>query len=135
MNVLLSIKPKYVQTIINGKKKYEFRKKVFKRHDKIKNVYIYSTSPEKKIVAYFTIKDIIEGHPKKLWKRFEKYSGLDEKEFNLYFLDSKTGFAIEIGELTVFEKPLNPNDFISNFKAPQSFMYLDDDKLNKLKLS
>lgn len=135
MNVLLSIKPKYVQTIINGKKKYEFRKKVFKRCDEIKNVYIYSTSPEKKIVAYFTIKDIIEGDPKKLWNMFGKYSGLDEKEFNLYFLDSKTGFAIEIGELTVFEKPLNPNDFISNFKAPQSFMYLDDEKLNKLKLS
>ena len=33
MNVLLSIKPKYANQIINGNKKYEFRKSVFKNRD------------------------------------------------------------------------------------------------------
>jgi len=53
MNVLLSIKPKYVDLILNGEKKYEFRRKIFR--NETNKVYVYCTSPVKKIVAYFTI--------------------------------------------------------------------------------
>jgi len=31
-SILLSIKPKYVQKIIEGSKKYEFRKQIFKKN-------------------------------------------------------------------------------------------------------
>lgn len=33
MKILLSIKPQYVEKIISGEKRYEFRKKEFKRRD------------------------------------------------------------------------------------------------------
>ena len=33
MDVLLSIKPKYVKSIIEGEKRYEFRKAIFKNRD------------------------------------------------------------------------------------------------------
>ncbi len=61
MNVLLSIKPKYVNEIINGNKRYEFRKVIF-RNRNVTTVYIYSSSPEKQIVGSFEIGDIIEDH-------------------------------------------------------------------------
>ena len=41
MNVLLSIKPKYANQILNGNKRYEFRKSVFKNRN-LDVVYIYS---------------------------------------------------------------------------------------------
>jgi type I restriction enzyme, S subunit len=47
MDVLLSIKPRYVEAIIDGRKKYEFRKNKFAMKD-INCAYIYSTSPIKK---------------------------------------------------------------------------------------
>jgi len=47
MNVLLSIKPKYASQIIEGNKRYEFRKSVFKNRD-LDMVYIYSSSPVKR---------------------------------------------------------------------------------------
>ena len=58
MNVILSIKPKYCEKIINGKKKVEFRRKIFKNENKIDLVFMYSTSPVKKIVGFFKIESI-----------------------------------------------------------------------------
>lgn len=43
MRVLLSIKPEFVKKIISGEKKYEFRRKIFKRDVKI--VIIYASYP------------------------------------------------------------------------------------------
>ena len=52
-NILISIQPQYVNKIIAKTKKVEFRKKFTSRN--IDKVYIYSSSPQKKIVAYFKI--------------------------------------------------------------------------------
>lgn len=49
MNVLLSIKPKYIEEIRKGNKKYEFRKTRFRQRH-INEAYIYSTSPVKMIL-------------------------------------------------------------------------------------
>jgi len=43
-DVLLSVKPEYAEKILDGKKKYEFRRAIFKRND-IEKIYIYSSSP------------------------------------------------------------------------------------------
>jgi type I restriction enzyme S subunit len=59
MNVLLSIKPKYVELIKAGFKKYEFRRKISKKFDGSK-VYIYSTSPIKKIIGVFDVKNYVD---------------------------------------------------------------------------
>ena len=124
MNVLLSIKPKFVKEIIDGNKRYEFRKVVFKNRD-VTRVYIYSSSPEKQIVASFNIGDVIEDHPSKLWKRFKAQSGIEQKEFFSYFDGREKGFAIEIESLNRFEHPIDPKEHIPGFVPPQSFCYMD----------
>ena len=126
MNVLLSAKPKYVKEIMNGNKKYEFRKSIFRCKDDIELVYVYSTSPVKKIVGVFTIETIIEDHPKNLWDNFKEFSGIEEEEFFNYFGERKKGFAIEIGELEVFEDPIDPKISIPGFVPPQSFCYTNE---------
>ncbi len=64
MNVLLSVKPKYAEKIVEGTKKYEFRRSIFKRND-IEKVYIYSSSPVSKIIASFQIEKILKDSPEK----------------------------------------------------------------------
>lgn len=125
MEVLLSIKPRYVEEIINGNKKYEFRKKVFKKKDGVNGIYIYSSSPVKKIVGYFTFENIFEDHPRVLWENFKEFAGINEFEFFEYFKERDTGFAIEISQLELFEEPINPKSAIPNFVAPQSFRYIE----------
>ena len=41
MNVILSIKPQFCKLIFDGVKRYEYRKRVFKRND-IDKVYVYA---------------------------------------------------------------------------------------------
>ena len=123
MNVLLSIKPKYANQIIKGNKKYEFRKSLFKNRD-LEMVYIYSSSPVKRIVGAFSIKKIIEKHPEQLWNEYKDFSGVEEADFFSYFRGKEKGFAIEIGDVEVFD-PINPKEHIHDFVPPQSFCYTD----------
>ena len=125
MNVLLSIKPKYVNEIVNGNKRYEFRKSVFRKRGNVGKVYIYASSPVKRIVGAFTIESIIEERPEELWRKCKEFSGISEVEFFDYFRDKDKGYAIEIGMLELFY-PVTPKDRIPDFVPPQSFCYTDD---------
>ena len=128
MNVLLSIKPKYVEEIRKGNKKYEFRKSLFskKNIDKIEKIYIYSSAPVKKIVARFILAVILEDHPKKLWEKYKNFSGIDEVEYFKYYGKNERVFAIRITELKFFKKPIDPKSLFPDFVAPQSFCYIGD---------
>jgi predicted transcriptional regulator len=94
MNVLLSIKPKYAELIKSGLKKYEFRRKIFKKAGGCK-VFIYSTSPVKKITGVFDASIIHQDSPYRIWDMFGAYSGISEGEFFQYFRDCEIAYAIE----------------------------------------
>jgi len=125
MNLLLSIKPKYVEAIINGTKKFEFRK-VGLRKRNLTKVFIYSTSPVKKIVGTFEVGKIIAAHPEKLWKELKDYSGLNREEFFAYFRKKNKGVAIQIKNLTIFDRPLDTETIIPDFVPRQSFQYVGE---------
>jgi len=124
-NVILSIKPKYAQAIVSGIKKVEFRKKIFKRP--VDKVYIYSSSPSKKLIGFFTFIEVVENSPEELWKGFQHVGGIDKEDFFEYFKDSEKGFAIVIDSVEKFKKGIDPIDFFENFCAPQSYIYIDED--------
>ena len=124
MNVLLSIRPKYIEEIIKGNKRYEFRKYIFKKD--VDKVWIYATSPTKKIVGTFVIGEITKDTPDNLWNKFNGLSGLNEQEFFDYFSEIKVGFAIELKYLKLFKVPIDPKVVFPDFIPPQSFYYFDD---------
>lgn len=123
MNVLLSIKPKYANAILAGVKLVEFRKLTFKQE--IERVYIYSSSPEQRIIGYFTIEDIISDTPKKLWKEFNRVGSITEEDFFDYFANKEIGYSIKIKSVNKFKKAKDPKTIFENFVAPQSYMYCD----------
>lgn len=125
---MLSIKPKYVEEIKKGNKKYEFRKSLCSEDNlsKLNKIFIYSSAPVKKIVARFVVQEILRDHPRKLWDKCKENSGIEEMAFFNYFQNKMSGLAIKISELKFFSIPLNPNDYIPNFSPPQSFCYIDD---------
>ena len=126
MNVLLSIKPKYANAIINGEKKVEFRKLPFKLE--VSKVYIYSSAPEQKIIGYFTFDDIVSDTPKKLWKIFKNDGVIEEEDFFNYFSNKDIGYSIKIKSVKKFTKGVNPKDIFKNFFPPQSYMYCEEIK-------
>jgi len=124
MDVLLSIKPRYVKSILEGEKRYEFRKTIFKNRG-INRIYIYSSSPVKKIVGSFEIGGILEDHPVDLWDTVKEFAGIDNRDFFAYFEGKSRAFAIEIRNLQEFNDPIDPYEMMPGFVPPQSYCYMD----------
>lgn len=123
MNALLSIKPKYVKKIIEGTKKYEFRKAIFKNN--VKKVWIYESAPTKKIIGEFYVGIILSDSPEGLWEKLQDESGISEEEFFCYFDGKGKGYALEIKKFKLYKKKINPQETIPDFHPPQSFCYMN----------
>lgn len=121
--LLMSIKPEYVNEILSGRKKYEYRTKKAKR-DNIDKIVIYCTAPIMKVVAEIEIMDIIENTPEQIW-RFTKFeSGISKEKFDKYFLNKSLAVAYKLGKIKIYEHPKKLAD-IGVSHTPQSFIYLD----------
>jgi type I restriction enzyme S subunit len=127
MDVLLSIKPKYVKSIIECEKRYEFRKRIFKNRE-ITRIFIYSSSPVKKIVGTFEIGGILEDHPVDLWDNVKEYAGINTHDFFSYFKGKSRAFAIKIQNLQEFNDLIDPYETMPGFVPPQSYCYMEGEK-------
>ena len=67
MRVLLSIKPEFAEKILNGSKRYEFRKQGFSKP--VDMVILYATKPVGKIVGEFKLKKVHEGMLEQIWRQ------------------------------------------------------------------
>ncbi|MGS0943696.1 ASCH domain-containing protein (plasmid) [Pseudomonas luteola] len=125
MKVLLSIKPEYAEKILQGKKKFEFRKAIFK-NSQVKTVVIYATLPLGKVVGEFDFDEILSDKPSVIWSETRKYSGITKKFFNSYFSGRDTAHAIKVNVVRRYEIPMDLSEIIPSGSAPQSFCYIND---------
>lgn len=122
--VLLSVKPEYATAISKGIKKVEFRKKVFA--DTVDVAFVYSSFPQKKIVGSFLIQHIEKGTPSEIWNRYSEVGCIPKQKFESYYKGHEIAYGIEIPTFLSYENPLDPYDFDSSFRAPQSYCYVDN---------
>lgn len=130
MKILLSIRPEFATQIFKGKKKYEYRKSIFKKEG-IDKVIVYSTMPVGKIIGEFRIEEILKMRPEQLWQKTSEYSGISKSFFDDYFCGKKWGYAFKIKDPILYDEPIDPFEQEGKFTAPQSFKYLTDNKINK----
>ena len=123
MKIILSIKPQYCDEIFAGAKRFEYRRKMFKRS--VESVLVYATSPICKIVGEFEIDRVLEDTPESLWMRTSRYGGISHKSYREYFHDTDTAYALAISNYIRYNKPLDPKVLDRNFVAPQSYRYLE----------
>ncbi|MBU9815478.1 ASCH domain-containing protein [Rahnella sp. C60] len=123
MKVLLSIKPEFAEKILDGSKRFEFRKGIFK-NENITTVVIYATMPIGKLVGEFHVESILSGHPDLVWKETKKFAGISKEFFDLYYEGRQKAFAIKIGSVEKFSEPLPITSLGKNVTPPQSYRYL-----------
>lgn len=121
--ILMSINPEYVDEILSGNKKYEYRKIKAKRKN-IDKMVIYSTSPIMRVVAEVDVEGIIEASPEKLWEQTKEYSGITKDFYSKYYKNKENAIAYKLGNIKVYDKPKKLCDIGINY-VPQSFIYLD----------
>lgn len=129
---LISIHPRYVDKIISGEKKLEFRRSWAVQP--VDGLVIYATSPVQRIVALVEVEKVIFGSPNKLWSLSKDLGGGISRRDLFAYLDGKaTAVAIELGTVTPFVDGLDPTRlFGQEFRAPQSFRYLKQEEHRKL---
>lgn len=120
--VLMSIKPEYVEKILNGTKKYEYRK--MKTKLDIDKIIIYSTNPVKKVVAEVEVKNILIDTPENIWNKTKEYSGTTKKFYDAYFKNKKEAIAYELYEIIIYDNPKTLSELGIN-NVPQSYMYIN----------
>ena len=125
MKVLLSIRPQYANSILDGTKKYEFRRRVH-RDSRVHTVVIYATKPVGKVVGEFSIKSVHSAHPDSLWERTKEFSGITRSFFLEYFSGREVGHAIEVKRVKKYRKPMELSDLLPSGIAPQSYAYLPE---------
>ena len=121
--ILLSINPSHVENILNGTKRYEFRKKACKRH--VDKILIYSTTPIMKVVGEAEVEDVLVDDPETIWKRTEKKSGIDKIFFDEYYQNRNQAVAYKLKNVIKYGKPRELKDYGIN-SAPQSFKYIEE---------
>ena len=122
--ILLSIKPEYVRKILDGEKRFEYRRHLAKEN--ISLAYLYETSPCMKVVASAQIVQRLKEPPMDLWKKTRTMSGISRDAFFSYFNGCDNAFAYELDNIRVFGKPKLLSE-LGVRTAPQSFMYIDVD--------
>ena len=122
MKVLLSIKPEYVSKIFSGKKKFEFRKKIFKNRD-VKTILVYSTMPVGMVIGEFQIDEILSKNPSDLWNETRLYAGVKKDFYDSYFSGRELGYAIKVKKINQYETPRKLKT-LGVKQAPQSFLYI-----------
>lgn len=121
--ILMPINPCYVEEILSGRKKYEYRK-IKAKKSTIDKMIIYSTSPVMRVVAEVDIEEIIEDTPEKIWNLTKEHSGVSEDFYYKYYKNKNYAIAYKLGNIKKYENPKKLSEFGINY-TPQSFIYLD----------
>ena len=97
--ILLSIKPEYAKKIIDGTKKYEFRKRLAKHP--VTKIIIYSTFPEKKVLGEVEVTGVLTESKMLLWETTKAFSGLSLDQYQDYFGNSVEANAYILGQVII----------------------------------
>lgn len=122
MNVLLSIKPEFANKIFSGKKKFEYRKAIFKRTD-VNKVIVYASAPVSKVIGEFEIDHIISDEVSSLWNKTRNHSGISQDFFFEYFNGRQVGHAIRVKNYVRYSDPCCIEEKFG-IRPPQSFVYV-----------
>ena len=120
-SIILPIAPKYVDKILEGEKKYEFRKKMCIKD--IKRIYLYATNPKKQILGEVEVLDKVTMDKEKLWSIVAKQSGITYEYYSKYFEGYKKGNAYKLGSSIRYENGIKLQDLGIAY-TPQSHVYV-----------
>lgn len=115
--IYISIKPKFVELILEGKKNHEFRKYI--PNKKFNRIYIYETIPKSRIKYVIDIAKI-SIYPEKI-----DTQGIGNIDFNKGMKKSK--YAYKLGKIYFLKDEIGLKELksIFHFVPPQSFAYVN----------
>lgn len=118
---IFAIRPEYAKSILDGPKKYEYRKVACKKP--IEKMLIYATAPIMQVVGEADIREVLVDDPEEIWNRTNEFSGITKDFFDTYYKGRNKAVAYKVENVEKYIRPKTLEDFGVSY-APQSFVYL-----------
>lgn len=131
--MLLSIRPRYAESILAGAKRAEIRRQ---RPGVTPGtpVIIYATKPVGAVIGTAAIDRVCEGTPTDLWDSYHQEMGVTREEFNHYLSGLPTAYLLLLSDATRLPTPLTLDNMreSAGFQPPRSYRYLNHTTLQAL---
>jgi predicted transcriptional regulator len=132
--VLLSVRPRFANGLLDGTKTVEIRRG--RAHiEPGATCLLYSSSPERALVGVVEVDNAHVGTPSTLWNRWGKLTGLARCEFDDYLRGRHEATAIVIRSARRLSAPV-PLDELrgrqDGFVTPQSYRFLAEQERRAL---
>ena len=121
MRVLLSIKPKFAEKILNWKKLYELRK-IFTKKE-ITKVIIYESAPISRVVWEFEVEKVLYEPITQLWDHTKDFSQVNKEFFDSYFKWKEFWYAIKLKNPRKYRNLKLLSDYWIKF-PPQNYCFI-----------
>lgn len=122
--ILISIKPKYLDLILSGRKTVELRKQST-RISPGTWLLLYASSPRRAVVGMARVAYREELRVAAIWAKHGAAAGVSREEFRAYYAGAHRGVVLGLDEVRTYpvELPLRSmRDARRDFRPPQSYM-------------
>jgi predicted transcriptional regulator len=131
--MLLSVRPRYAESILAGEKRAEIRR----QRPGIRPgtpVIIYATKPLGAVIGTAKIDLVCEGTPADLWDRYHQEMGVTQEEFDQYLGGISTAYLLLLSGASRLISPLTLDDLreSTDFQPPRSYRYVNQSALRAL---
>lgn len=122
--LLISVKPRYAEGILDGTKTVELRRTRPSLPDG-SLVLLYSSTPTRAVVGWAQLLRVQEGSPQDIWQAIGDAAAIDHATFDAYFDGARAAYALELAEVVEATQPV-PLSVIRaiGVQPPQSWRYL-----------
>ena len=125
--VILSLKPRFAEAILEGLKTVELRR----TEPKIEvptRALLYAASPVRSLIGTCIITSVWSANLGDIWRKYRQEVGLPYREFQQYFKGVDKGTALALIQPQEFSRWVPLQDLRARregFRPPQSFAYVD----------
>jgi predicted transcriptional regulator len=132
--VLLSVRPRFADALLDGTKTVEVRRRPVRLYAGA-ICLVYASSPTRALTGALAVRGVEHGSPDDLWNRYGDRTALRRDEYDEYLDGRPTASVLLIATAIAFRTPV-PLDELrrrsDTFVAPQSYRFMDDRELKAL---
>lgn len=125
--LLLSLRPRFANAILDGTKTVELRRRPVNAAPGTR-VILYSTAPTMAIVGTARLRTVDIRGPRAAWSRHRRDLALSKDEFDAYLEGSEHAYLLHLTQVCRLDEPLHLHQLRRDggFRPPQSFRYVAD---------
>jgi predicted transcriptional regulator len=131
--MLLSVRPRYAESILGGTKRAEIRRQR-PGIGPATPVIIYATKPLGAVIGTAKIDRVCEGTPAELWDQYRQDVAVSQEEFDQYLSGTSTAYLLLLSGAMRLTTPLTLDDMreSASFQPPRSYRYVNHDTLRAM---